>query len=64
MASGIPSDIEIDVLLMDMEVITDYVADADFSRLSSAQTQYLRLYVEEASKALDKLEVCLREFCE
>ena len=64
MASGIVTDTDLDVLLIDMEVIQEYVADADFSRISLSQTQYLRQHVDEASRALDKLESCLRELCD
>lgn len=52
------------VLTTDMEVITEYVSDADLTRLSSAQTQELRQDVMGALDALSKLEDCLRELCE
>ena len=52
------------VLATDMEVITEYVADANLTRLGSAQTQVLRQNVTGALDALSKLEDCLRGLCE
>ena len=33
MTFAIPSDLNLDILITDMEVITEYVADANFTRL-------------------------------